>query len=139
MKKPISLDNERLWIDADNTAAIIPITSERRASQGWDERFKSQVINLGSEGGLDTRDVMELVKEFKAAGVALAYLKDSNEAINPTMISSVRAFRGESSTGVRYFNAAVTLSNRTTGTSKEQWFAATPKAIVGAAGPSGAN
>lgn len=130
MQKPIALDNERLWIDAANTAAILPISEEKRLSQGWDSRFKSQVINLGSEGGLDTRSVKELLKEFAAAGMQLRYIEETEEAVNPAMISSVRAFIGKPDAPVQYFHAAARLVNGDT--AKEQWFAATPKQLLAA-------
>ena len=66
MQKPIALDSERLWIDAANVVAILPISEEKRASQGWDGRFKAQVVAVGSEGGLDTRRLPNSSK-FSAA------------------------------------------------------------------------
>ena len=78
MQKPIALDNERLWIDAANVVAVLPISEEKRASQGWDSRFKAQVVAVGSEGGLDTRPVAELVKLFRGAGIQLGYVKDTD-------------------------------------------------------------
>ena len=54
MKKPFALDNERLWIDAANVVAVLPISEDKRSAQGWDSRFTAQVVAVGSEGGLDT-------------------------------------------------------------------------------------
>ena len=60
MQKPIALDSERLWIDAANVVAVLPISEEKRAAQGWDGRFKAQVVAVGSEGKLhDKEEVME--------------------------------------------------------------------------------
>jgi hypothetical protein len=95
MQKPIPLDNERLFVDAANVVAVLPITPEKRAIQGWDARFTAQVVAVGSEGGLDTRPVSELVKVFRAAGVQLGYIKETDEAIRHDAISSVRAFKGD--------------------------------------------
>ena len=52
MQRPIALDNERLWIDASNVVAVLPISEEKRGSQGWNSRFKAQVVAVGSEGAL---------------------------------------------------------------------------------------
>ncbi len=54
MQKPIALDSERLWIDAANVVAILPISEEKRAAQRWDTRFTAQIVAVGSDGGLDT-------------------------------------------------------------------------------------
>ena len=81
MKKPFALDNERLWIDAANVVAVLPISEDKRSAQGWDSRFTAQVVAVGSEGGLDTRPVADLVKAFRGAGIQLGYIKDTDEAI----------------------------------------------------------
>lgn len=125
MQKPIALDNERLWIDAANVVAVLPISDEKRASQGWDSRFKAQVIAAGSEGGLDTRPVAELVKVFRAAGIQLGYVKETSEAILHDAISSLRAFKGDPNAPVQYFHSAAKLTS-----GRELWFAATPKQIL---------
>lgn len=128
MQKPIALDNERLWIDAANVVAVLPISEEKRVSQGWDSRFKSQVVALGSEGGLDTRSVGELVRDFRSVGVQLGYVKETDEAVAHDRISSLRAFKGDPKAPVQYFHAAAILANGDT--KREQWFAATPQQIL---------
>ena len=125
MQKPIALDNERLWIDAANVVAVLPISEEKRASQGWDSRFKSQVVAVGSEGGLDTRPVAELVKLFRGAGIQLGYVKDTDEAIRHDAISSLRTFKGDLNAPVQYFHSAAKLAN-----GRELWLAATPKQLL---------
>ena len=95
MQKPIALDSERLWIDAAKVVAILPISEEKRASQGWDSRFTAQVVAVGSEGGLDTRPVSDLVKVFRGAGIQLGYVRETDEAIKHDAISSLRAFKGD--------------------------------------------
>jgi hypothetical protein len=75
MQRPIALDSERLWIDAANVVAIVPISEEKRASQRWDSRFTAQVVAVGSDGGLDISLVAELVKVFRDAGIQLGYIK----------------------------------------------------------------
>jgi hypothetical protein len=72
MQMPIALDTERLWIDAANVVAILPVSGEKRASQRWDSRFSAQVIAVGSDGGHDSRPISELVKVFRNAGIHLA-------------------------------------------------------------------
>jgi hypothetical protein len=124
MQKPLALDNERLFIDAANVVAVLPITPEKRASQGWDARFTAQVVAVGSEGGLDTRPVSELVKAFRAAGVQLGYIKETDEAIKHEAISSLRAFKGDPNAAVQYFHSAAKLQN-----GRELWMAATPKQV----------
>lgn len=125
MQKPIALDNERLWIDAANVVAVLPISEEKRASQGWDARFKTQVVAVGSEGGLDTRPVSELVKLFRGAGIQLGYIKDTDEAIKHEAISSLRTFKGDPNAAVQYFHSAAKLAN-----GRELWLAATPKQVL---------
>ena len=125
MQKPIALDNERLWIDAANVVAVLPISEEKRASQGWDSRFKSQVVAVGSEGGLDTRPVTELVKLFRGASIQLGYVKDTDEAIRHDAISSLRTFKGDQNAPVQYFHSAAKLAN-----GRELWLAATPKQLL---------
>jgi hypothetical protein len=111
MQKLIALDSERLWIDAANVVAILPISEEKRASQDWDGRFKAQVVAVGSEGGLDTRSVSELVKVFRGAGIQLGYVRDTDEAIKHDAVSSLRAFKGDPNAPVQYFHSAAKLSN----------------------------
>ena len=111
MKKPFALDNERLWIDAANVVAVLPISEDKRASQGWDSRFTAQVVAIGSEGGLDTRPVSELVKVFRDAGVQLGYIKNTDEAIRHDAISSLRVFKGDPEAPVQYFHSAAKLTN----------------------------
>ena len=125
MQKPIALDNERLWIDDANVVAVLPISEEKRASQGWDSRFKAQVVAVGSEGGLDTRPVAELVKLFRGAGIQLGYVKDTDEAIRHDAISSLRTFKGDQNAPVQYFHSAAKLAN-----GRELWLAATPKQLL---------
>ena len=125
MKKPFALDNERLWIDAANVVAVLPISEDKRAAQGWDSRFTAQVLAIGSEGGLDTRPVGELVKAFRGAGVQLGYIKETDEAIKHEAISSLRAFKGDPNAPVQYFHSAAKLAN-----SRELWLAATPKQVL---------
>ncbi len=128
MKKPFALDNERLWIDAANVVAVLPISEDKRASQGWDSRFTAQVVAIGSEGGLDTRPVSELVKVFRDAGIQLGYIKDTDEAIRHDAISSLRVFKGDPEAPVQYFHSAAKLTNGRK--VRELWFAATPKQIL---------
>jgi hypothetical protein len=111
MQKPVALDSERLWIDAANVVAVLPISEEKRGSQGWDGRFKAQVVAVGSEGGLDTRSVSELVKVFRGAGIQLGYVRDTDEAIKHDAVSSLRAFKGDPNAPVQYFHSAAKLSN----------------------------
>ena len=125
MQKPIALDSERLWIDAANVVAILPISEEKRASQRWDSRFTAQVVAVGSDGGLDTRPVYELVKVFRDAGVQLGYIKNTDEAIRRDAISSLRAFKGDPDAPVQYFHSVAKLTNGRE--FREVWFAATPK------------
>ena len=128
MKKPFALDNERLWIDAANVVAVLPISEDKRASQGWDSRFTAQVVTIGSEGGLDTRPVSELVKVFRDAGVQLGYIKDTNEAVRRDAISSLRVFKGDPEAPVQYFHSVAKLANGRK--FRELWFAATPKQVL---------
>jgi hypothetical protein len=125
MQKPVALDSERLWIDAANVVAVLPISEEKRGSQGWDGRFKAQVVAVGSEGGLDTRPVAELVKVFRGAGIQLGYVRDTDEAIKHDAISSLRAFKGDPNGPVQYFHSAAKLAN-----GRELWLAATPKQVL---------
>jgi hypothetical protein len=125
MKKPFALDNERLWIDAANVVAVLPINDDKRAAQGWDSRFTAQVVAVGSEGGLDTRPVPELVKAFRGAGIQLGYIKESDEAIRHEAMSSLRAFKGDPNAPVQYFHSAAKLTN-----GRELWLAATPKQVL---------
>ena len=125
MKKPFALDNERLWIDAANVVAVLPISEDKRAAQGWDSRFTAQVVAVGSEGGLDTRPVSELVKAFRGAGIQLGYIKETDEAIRHEAMSSLRAFKGDPNAPVRYFHSAAKLAN-----GRELWLAATPKQVL---------
>jgi hypothetical protein len=125
MKKPFALDNERLWIDAANVVAVLPINEEKRAAQGWDSRFTAQVVAVGSEGGLDTRPVADLVKAFRGAGIQLGYIKDTDEAVKHEAISSLRAFKGDPNAPVQYFHSTAKLAN-----GREVWLAATPKQVL---------
>ncbi len=125
MKRPFALDNERLWIDAANVVAVLPINEDKRASQGWDSRFTAQVVAVGSEGGLDTRPVSELVKAFRGSGIQLGYIKDTDEAIKHDAVSSLRAFKGDPNAPVQYFHSAAKLAN-----GRELWLAATPKQVL---------
>src|ERR1700759_2671883 len=122
MKKPFALDNERLWIAAANVVAVLPISEDKRAARGWDSRFTAQVLAIGSEGGLDTRPVAELVKAFRGAGGQLGYIKETDEGIQHEAISSLRAFNGDPGAPLQYFHSAAKLTN-----SRELWLAATPK------------
>jgi hypothetical protein len=125
MQKPIALDSERLWIDAAKVVAILPISEEKRAAQGWDSRFTAQVVAVGSEGGLDTRPVSELVKVFRGAGIQLGYVRETDEAIKHDAISSLRAFKGDPNAPVQYFHSAAKLAS-----GRELWLAATPKQVL---------
>lgn len=125
MQKPIALDSERLWIDAANVVAVLPISEEKRASQGWDSRFKAQVVAAGSGGGLDTRPVSELVRIFRGAGIQLGYIRETDEAIKHEAISSLRTFKGDPDAPVQYFHSAAKLTN-----GRELWLAATPKQVL---------
>jgi len=125
MKKPFALDNERLWIDAANVVAVLPISEDKRSAQGWDNRFTAQVVAVGSEGGLDTRPVADLVKAFRGAGIQLGYIRDTDEAIRHDAISSLRAFKGDPNAPVQYFHSAAKLAN-----GRELWLAATPKQVL---------
>ena len=127
MQKQFTLEqgNGHKIIDGSAVAAILPISEERRAKQGWDARFVAQVVTINGDGGLDTRSVAELVKEFRKTGIALGYIMETNEAVNSAAIKSVRTFTSSDNAPVKYFNAVATLvSGRT------QWFAATPEQIV---------
>jgi hypothetical protein len=128
MQRPIALDSERLWIDAVNVVAILPISEEKRLSQRWDSRFTTQVVAVGSEGGLDTRPVRELVKVFRDAGVQLGYIKDTDEAVRHEALSSLRVFKGDPEAPVQYFHSVAKLTNGRE--SRELWFAATPKQVL---------
>jgi hypothetical protein len=125
MKKPFALDNERLWIDAANVVAVLPISEDKRISRGWDSRFTAQILAIGSEGGLDTRPVAEIVKAFRGAGVQLGYIKETDEAIKHEAVSSLRAFNGDPGAPVQYFRSAAKLAN-----GRELWLAATPKQVL---------
>jgi hypothetical protein len=114
-----------LWIDAANVVAVLPISDDKRAAQGWDDRFTTQVVAVGSEGGLDTRPVAELVKAFRGAGIQLGYIRETDEAIRHEAMSSLRAFKGDPNAPVQYFHSAAKLAN-----GRELWLAATPKQVL---------
>ena len=87
-------------------------------------RFKAQVVTVGSEGGLGTRPMSELVKIFRGAGIHLGYIRDTDEPIKHEAISSQRIFKGDPNPPVQYFHSAAKLAN-----GRELWLAATPKQV----------
>ena len=93
MQKPIAFDSERLWIDAANVVAILPISVEKRAPRRWNSRFTAQVVAVGSDVGLVTRLVSELIKVFRDAGIQVGYIKDTDEAVRHDAIEAARCKR----------------------------------------------
>jgi len=106
-------------------AVVLPISDERRAKQGWDARFHSQVVLVDGSGGLDTRTTAEMVKAFKSSGVELAYIADTKEAVNKANVKSIRTFKSKDDAPVKYFHSVAT-----TVAGRDQWMAATPEQIA---------
>ena len=114
-------------IAKENVVVVLPISDLRRAKRGWDERFHSQVVLDDGSGGLDVRTPAELARAFKSAGIDLAFIAETNEAVNRDAIKSVRTFKGKDDAPVQYFHSvAHTVAGR------EHWLAATPSQIADA-------